>query len=252
MAGSGKKWFIGCGVGCAAVVLLGILGVIGSVVVLTRPFDRAVGVQQELTELYGDRDDYVPPAKGIAPQRLQAFIAVRKSILDHCEEFEDVQEAFLEMEELDQEGDPPPARAVIRGVGRVMGVAFGLVGKIGGLVEDRNEALLEHDMGLGEYTWIYVLAYNSYLGMRPNTGIDDEEGHCYAGSEWRTLQRLIENHIEIERKTVDFATESLEALKGTKMVVIQYLLEYLLTDENKHNELLDNLEGIKKAMYPYG
>ena len=63
---------------------------------------------------------------------------------------------------------------------------------------------------------------------------------------------LIENHIEIERKTVEFATEALDALKGTKMVVIQYLLDYLLADENKHNELLDNLEGIKKAMYPYG
>ncbi len=63
---------------------------------------------------------------------------------------------------------------------------------------------------------------------------------------------LIENHIQIERQTVEFATDALESVKGTKMVVIQYLIEYLLTDENKHNELLDNLEGIKKAMYPYG
>jgi len=63
---------------------------------------------------------------------------------------------------------------------------------------------------------------------------------------------LIENHINIERQTVEFATAALESVKGTKMVVVQYLIEYLLTDENKHNELLDNLEGIKKAMYPYG
>ncbi len=63
---------------------------------------------------------------------------------------------------------------------------------------------------------------------------------------------LIEGHIEIERRTVEFATESLEAIKGTRMVVVQYLLEYLLTDENKHNTLLDSLEGIKKGMYPYG
>ncbi|MFC1628707.1 hypothetical protein ACFL3H_06290 [Gemmatimonadota bacterium] len=62
---------------------------------------------------------------------------------------------------------------------------------------------------------------------------------------------LIEGHIEIERRTVEFATEALDAVKGTNMVVVQYLLEYLLTDENKHNALLDNLEGIKKSMYPY-
>jgi hypothetical protein len=61
---------------------------------------------------------------------------------------------------------------------------------------------------------------------------------------------LVEKHIELERKTVDLANEALTALKGTKMVVVQYLIEYLLEDENKHNKILDNLEGIKKGMYP--
>ena len=63
---------------------------------------------------------------------------------------------------------------------------------------------------------------------------------------------MVEKHIELERKTIDFAQEALAALKGTKMVVVQYLIEYLLEDENKHNKVLDNLEGIKKGMYPYG
>jgi len=36
------------------------------------------------------------------------------------------------------------------------------------------------------------------------------------------------------------------------MVVQEYLLQYLLTDENKHNKILDDLETIKKGMYPYG
>ena len=63
---------------------------------------------------------------------------------------------------------------------------------------------------------------------------------------------LVEKHIELERKTVDLAEEALAALKSTKMVVVQYLIEYLLEDENKHNKILDNLEGIKKGMYPYG
>ncbi len=63
---------------------------------------------------------------------------------------------------------------------------------------------------------------------------------------------LVEKHIELERKTVQFAEEALSALKGTKMVVVQYLIEYLLEDENKHNKILANLEGIKKGMYPYG
>ena len=63
---------------------------------------------------------------------------------------------------------------------------------------------------------------------------------------------LIEQHIELEKKTVALAQQSLAALKGTKMVVQEYLLHYLLEDENKHNNLLKQMETIKKGMYPYG
>jgi hypothetical protein len=63
---------------------------------------------------------------------------------------------------------------------------------------------------------------------------------------------LIEKHIRLERQSVDVAEEALAALKGKKMVVQEYLLRYLLEDENKHNHILDSLEVIKKGMYPYG
>ncbi|UCH85646.1 MAG: hypothetical protein JSW50_08170 [Candidatus Latescibacterota bacterium] len=63
---------------------------------------------------------------------------------------------------------------------------------------------------------------------------------------------MIENHIKLEKKTVEMAEEALEALKGRKMVVQEYLLQYLMEDENKHNHILDSLATIKKGMYPYG
>jgi hypothetical protein len=63
---------------------------------------------------------------------------------------------------------------------------------------------------------------------------------------------LVEKHIEIEKKTVELAEEALAALKGKKMVVQEYLLEYLLEDENKHNHVLESMATIKKGMYPYG
>ena len=63
---------------------------------------------------------------------------------------------------------------------------------------------------------------------------------------------LIEQHIALERKTVEYAKEALGAIKGKKMVVQEYLLEYLLIDEEKHNAILDKLEAVKKGMYPYG
>jgi len=63
---------------------------------------------------------------------------------------------------------------------------------------------------------------------------------------------LVEKHIELEKKTVEMAEEALGAIRGKKMVVQEYLLEYLLEDENKHNHILDSMATIKKGMYPYG
>ena len=63
---------------------------------------------------------------------------------------------------------------------------------------------------------------------------------------------MIEDHIKLEKDTVKLAEESLAALKGKKMVVQEYLLNYLLLDEKKHDEILEKLEGIKGGMYPYG
>jgi hypothetical protein len=62
---------------------------------------------------------------------------------------------------------------------------------------------------------------------------------------------IIENHIKIEKKTIELAESSLSALKGKKMVVQEYLLNYLMQDEKKHDAMLEQLEGIKKGMYPY-
>ena len=61
----------------------------------------------------------------------------------------------------------------------------------------------------------------------------------------------IEKHIKLEKKTVEYANEAKEALKGKKMVVQEYLIDYLLIDEEKHNKILESLATIKKGMYPY-
>jgi hypothetical protein len=63
---------------------------------------------------------------------------------------------------------------------------------------------------------------------------------------------LIERHIELEKKTVAMAQQSLEAIKGKKMVIQEYLLNYLAEDEKKHSNLLAHLEGIKKGMRATG
>jgi hypothetical protein len=63
---------------------------------------------------------------------------------------------------------------------------------------------------------------------------------------------MIEDHIALEKKTLELAEKSLESMKGSKGMLTQaYLLEYLLEDEKKHNVLLERLVNIQKGMYPY-
>lgn len=61
----------------------------------------------------------------------------------------------------------------------------------------------------------------------------------------------IEKHVEIEKKMAGHVEELLAHLRGKKMLVAEYLLNYLRQDEKKHEQLLSDLEKIKKGMYPY-
>jgi hypothetical protein len=63
---------------------------------------------------------------------------------------------------------------------------------------------------------------------------------------------MIEEHIKLERRTVELAQDSLKLIGKSKGMLVQaYLLEYLLEDEKKHNVLLERLEAIQRGMYPY-
>jgi hypothetical protein len=61
---------------------------------------------------------------------------------------------------------------------------------------------------------------------------------------------MIENHIALEKKTVEMAEQAIASLKGQQGMIVQhYLVNYLLEDEKKHNDLLKNLDDIKKGIY---
>jgi hypothetical protein len=200
MAGSGRKWLVGCGVGCAVTALLAIVVTVGGGIILTRPFTRAADSQQELNERFGAREDFQPSLATFERDRLKAFMAVRRELVPICAEFEAVAAKFAAVEKLDEGGDDPSAGEAIRTVLPVIGAAFGIAGKIGRHNELRNRALLDQDMSLGEYVWYYVLVYNSWLGYAPNQEFDDSEGAGdYTRSERRVILALLEHHAEALR-----------------------------------------------------
>ena len=69
--------------------------------------------------------------------------------------------------------------------------------------------------------------------------------------EMASVWDTIEEHIALERRMIGYVKETLSALSGKKMLVQEYLLNYLKADEEKHDKLLADLEAIKGGMYPY-
>lgn len=59
---------------------------------------------------------------------------------------------------------------------------------------------------------------------------------------------MIASHDAIEKETIRLAKEILDQ---TNSQFVKYLLGYLITDETKHDELLVELEKIKKGELPY-
>jgi hypothetical protein len=62
--------------------------------------------------------------------------------------------------------------------------------------------------------------------------------------------KQVEQHMEVERQMAAMVKEMLAAVEGKRMVMQEYLLNFLLEDETKHSNLLFRLEQIKIGLLP--
>lgn len=170
MSGKSRRWLAGCGIGCGVVVVLVIVGVVGGSFMMMGDFKDAIGDRETLDQRYGGQGDFVPAADGaIPPERMEAFLAVRDSVMTFCDDFMATSAQFERMDALDE--DAPKVEA-LSGVAGLTGEIFMMVPRMGRFFGARNGMLLEVGMGLGEYTYIYVLAYGDRLrgdGVAPES-----------------------------------------------------------------------------------
>lgn len=177
-----KKWLIGCGIGCGAVALiLLLLGVGGYFFV--RNIVQEVKDQEELlsslTEKHGRIKEYCPDPEGTIPAvRLEAFLSVRQVYSSVRQELEESLSTLSGAEKRESDVKPP------RGIFRMLGIGFGLLPKLADYFRSRNQALLDEGMGMGEYYYIYVVAYYSWLRKSPEDGppfplMDEDRGEDF-------------------------------------------------------------------------
>ncbi len=179
---STKKWLVGCGIGCGAILLIVILLVMGGfffVRNIVEGFKDTETLMDTLVEQHGEIQEYSPDPDGaIKPERLEAFLEAREAMAPAREELE---KSFRILEEgRDEETSDKESRSVFKRIK----TGFGMIPQISGFYKSHVQTLLDVKMGMGEYYYIYTVAYYSWLGKSVLEGPDfqirgDDEGYRY-------------------------------------------------------------------------
>lgn len=172
MKKSSQYWIVGCASGCGLVVLAVAALFAGGALFVKKSmkgFNEAIETRKTLDEKYGATAEFTPwPDGAVPPERMEAFLAVRDATAPARQKVVETFAALPASAEAAEELDSKPFFEKMRAVLDIAGSSMGLGVEMGELFEARNRALLAHDMGLGEYTYIYVTAYYLFLGHPMN------------------------------------------------------------------------------------
>ena len=190
MAKPKNRWLMGCGIGCGVAIVLTILLSVGGSIVMMKPFRDAIEIRETLVERHGGVNDFTPwPDGGIPADRLDAFLHVRRAVQDHCAEIGATDVGIEAMDRLDDK-ETPGTLEILGAFGEASKSVFGMGAVMGRFFRARNAALLEIDMSLGEYTYIYALAYGPTI-VGATTGEEDATGDAHLSRRGRgTLRRF--------------------------------------------------------------
>lgn len=148
-------------VGCLVLLVVAIAIPIVFAILMMRPLNRAIETRAELETRHGAQDAYVPPLSGApSADRIETFLGVRRALTESCEGFRSAENELAKLEAFDDR-DEVSKGEVIRQAFSTTKKVMGVGPLIGRFYEARNRALADADMGLGEYTYIYVIAYGS-------------------------------------------------------------------------------------------
>ncbi len=169
MARAGK-WKLGLGIG-SGLILLVVVGVLGTATWYAGRINeeyKEVRDSEEALLLATEKDEgYRPPAGGIpAPERIEVFLAVREELVSWRRTMATASEEFGADREKQRAGG-------VRDFLKLVNTGSDLMPVYAGFWTARNEALLAHGMGPGEYRYFYRLIYETWLGVgRPAVSQD--------------------------------------------------------------------------------
>jgi len=209
-----RKWLVGCSVGCLALAVI-CVAVVGLFIYFLRnvveDFEQTEAAMGRVTDRFGHASEFCPEADGrIRSERLEAFLSVGEIMAPTRAEMERSLRLLSDAEQGREMTSPRRIFGAIRS-------GIGLIPQIADFLTARNEAMLEAEMGLGEYYYTYAVVYYSWLGKSPADGPpfrlvgsnDDDDDHDQDEFEVRerrreaTLKELNEQLLPVLRNQLE-------------------------------------------------
>jgi hypothetical protein len=200
-----SNWLLGCGLGCAGLLIVVAIIIVWGISLgrsARRGFDTAEAMRKVLDEKFGAPGDFVPAADSSIPAaRLEILLAVREATQEYRTNIIHFFSDIPMNGDAGRELDAKPFGEKIGTIFQRMRSTVGMGEDIGHLFEARNQALLDKGMGLGEYTYIYVLAYYSWLGHSPADGPGKNANTSYVMARSQSLRhgdliRMLSNQLD--------------------------------------------------------
>jgi hypothetical protein len=166
---SANKWLLGLGIGCGGLVVLGIIiAIFGYFFVrnMSQGFRDSQAMVKTLDDKYGRAESYVPdPRGGIGADRIEAFLAVREAMAPARKNLEESLGVLVQAQR-EREAQGGSATNAFQSVR----TGLQMVPQIAEFFRSRAQTLLDKEMGVGEYTYLYVISYYSWLKKPPSDG----------------------------------------------------------------------------------
>lgn len=137
---------------------------------MSKGFDASVEAGKTLDERFGKPAAFTPPWDGIiAPARIEVFLAVRDATGPTRAAITELFGRFPTRQEAEELDKKPISEKLLTGFGLAR-TGMSLPTALAEFFKLRDETLVAHEMGMGEYSYIYTIAYQSWLGHPADDG----------------------------------------------------------------------------------
>ncbi len=162
--------------GCLLIVIALVFITASGIYFSTAGIRDAKRLEQTLIDRYDWANNYTPSLDGaIPPQRVEKFIRVRQAVQTQCRDYQAVLTSIANLDKIDSNQDTTASEAASTGMEGFKS-AFSAGPKMIKFSNTRNQALVDEEMGIGEYVYIYLTAYGQQLASEsasPYSGMEE-------------------------------------------------------------------------------